>query len=92
MSAKERRHNPQQGQELESSELVLYRLGKVEEKADSILTKLDNTFTTKDYVDARIKDLFDEVALLKKIVFGAVGFILTGFMLAVVNFFIQRSG
>lgn len=80
--------NPTSGQ---SQELLLYRLGQVEGKADIILQKLDDTYSTKDYVDARIEDLLQEISLLKKIVFGAVGFILTGFMLAVVNFFIQRS-
>lgn len=74
----------------QSQELILYRLDAVEEKQDAILQKLDNTYTTKDYVDARVKDLTDEIALLKRIVFGAVGLVLTGFMLALVALVFQR--
>ncbi len=57
----------------------------VQTSIQHIDTKLDNTFATKDYVDNRVKGIGDDVVLLKKIVYGAVGLILTGFTLAIMG-------
>ena len=57
----------------------------VQTSIQHIDTKLDNTFATRDYVDNKVKSIGDDVILLKKIVYGAVGLILTGFILAIMG-------
>lgn len=57
----------------------------VQTSIQHIDNKLDNTFATRDYVDNKVKGIGDDVVLLKKIVYGAVGLILTGFILAIMG-------
>lgn len=57
----------------------------VQTSIQHIDNKLDNTFATKDYVDSKIKIIGEDVVLLKKIVYGAVGIILTSFILAIIG-------
>lgn len=78
-----------------------YRLTQTDKKIDeakielqrgieTINKKLDDTYATKQYVDSKLEPIEIDITYLKKVVYGAVGLILSIVLAAIVYAVVKR--